>query len=35
MTSQFEGYLASIRDQEIAIKYLINKRPKVADKDTA
>ena len=34
MTSQFEGYLASIHDQEIPTKYLINKRQKEADKET-
>ena len=34
MTSQFEGYLASIHDQEIPTKYLINKRQKEAGKET-
>ena len=33
MTSQFEGYLASMHDQEIATKYLINKRQKEAGKE--
>ena len=33
MTSQFEGYLASIHDQEIPTKYLINKRQKEAGKE--
>ena len=33
MTSQFEGYLASIHDQEISTKYLINKRQKEAGKE--
>ena len=34
MASQFEGYLASIHDQEIPAKYLINKRQKEAGKET-
>ena len=34
MTSQYEGYLASIHDQEIPTKYLINKRQKEAGKET-
>ena len=34
MTSQFEGYLASIHDQEIPTKYLINKPQKEAGKET-
>ena len=34
MTSQFEGYLASILDQEIPTKYLINKQQKEAGKET-
>ena len=34
MTSQFEGYLALIQDQEIPTKYLINKRQKEAGKET-
>ena len=33
MTSQFEGDLASIHDQEIPTKYLINKRQKEAAKE--
>ena len=33
MTSQFEGYLASIHDQEIATKYLIKKQQKEAGKE--
>ena len=32
MTSQFEGYSASIHDQEIAMKYLISKWQKEAGK---
>ena len=34
MTSQFEGYLSSIYDQEIPTKWLINKRQKDAGKET-
>ena len=34
MTSQFEGYLTSIHDQEIATKYLNNKQQKEAGKET-
>ena len=34
MTSQVEGYLVSIHDQEIPTKYLINKRQKEAGKET-
>ena len=33
ITSQFEGYLASLHDQEIPTKYLINKRQKEAGKE--
>ena len=34
MMSQFEGHLASIHDQEIPTKYLINKQQKEAGKET-
>ena len=34
MASQFEGYLASIHDQEIPTKYLINKRQKKPGEET-
>ena len=34
MTSQFEGCLASIQDQEIPTKYLISNRQKEAGKET-
>ena len=34
MKSQFEGYLASIHDQKIPTKYLINIRQKEAGKET-
>ena len=34
MTSQFEGYLAPIHDQEIPTKYVINKWQKEAGKET-
>ena len=32
MTSQFEGYLSAISDQELPTKYLLNKRDKDAGK---
>ena len=32
MTSQFEGYISAVQDQELPTKYLINKRDKDAGK---
>ena len=33
MTSHFEGYIAAVQEQEIPIKYLINKRARDAGKE--